>query len=189
VKVVPIIVATLSFVFAPPASAHRMAFHPSLAHRSLRGRAAGQRLIIQHDRRILRRTAWLDRVGPTARHRLYWATWRDRLYSAAELRWTTRNLRVTLAAIRAASAPAVNHLAGWLCIHSREGSWTDEGAPYYGGLQMSYGWMGVVTDAARLSPSQQIALADSVASKHGYRYDWMQHQWPNTFPPCAGYFG
>jgi hypothetical protein len=28
------------------------------------------------------------------------------------------------------------HLAEWRCIHRWEGSWTDPGSPYYGGLQM-----------------------------------------------------
>jgi hypothetical protein len=85
-------------------------------------------------------------------------------------------------------APPIAHLRGWLCIHSREGSWTDEGAPYYGGLQMTYGWMNVVGDAALLSPFQQMARAERVAAAHGFRYDWMEHQWPNTFPPCASLF-
>jgi hypothetical protein len=29
-------------------------------------------------------------------------------------------------------------LRGWLCIHHYEGSWTDSGSPYWGGLQMDY---------------------------------------------------
>src|SRR5690242_12973808 len=28
------------------------------------------------------------------------------------------------------------NFAGWLCIHRYEGSWTDSGSPYWGGLQM-----------------------------------------------------
>jgi hypothetical protein len=28
------------------------------------------------------------------------------------------------------------HLRQFMCIHSHEGSWTDSGSPYYGGLQM-----------------------------------------------------
>src|SRR5207302_1578247 len=32
------------------------------------------------------------------------------------------------------------HLSAWLCIHQYEGSWTDDGAPYYGGLQMDLGF-------------------------------------------------
>lgn len=32
-------------------------------------------------------------------------------------------------------------LAGLLCIHGHEGSWSDPGAPYWGGLQMDRGFM------------------------------------------------
>jgi hypothetical protein len=33
------------------------------------------------------------------------------------------------------------HKSAWLCIQRHEGSWSDAGAPYYGGLQMDYGFM------------------------------------------------
>jgi hypothetical protein len=166
-----------------------MKFHPSLAHRSLSGRAAGQRLILRHDRRVLRRTAWLDAIGPKARHESYWPLWRQRLYHAAELRWTTRNLARTLAAIRARAHPAVGHLSGWLCIHHGEGAWNSQtGNGYYGGLQMTYGWMGLVANAALLSPSQQMAAAETGYRRSGYSHAWLSGQWPNTYPPCAGYF-
>jgi hypothetical protein len=35
----------------------------------------------------------------------------------------------------------VPHRSAWLCIHRFEGSWTDPGPPYYGGLQMDLGFM------------------------------------------------
>ena len=39
--------------------------------------------------------------------------------------------------------PTLSHLAGWLCIHAREGAWNaNTGNGYYGGLQMTYGWLG-----------------------------------------------
>jgi len=41
------------------------------------------------------------------------------------------------AARRLAERPP--HMAQFLCIHRFEGSWTDSGAPYYGGLQMDLG--------------------------------------------------
>jgi CubicO group peptidase (beta-lactamase class C family) len=82
-----------------------------------------------------------------------------------------------------------SHYAGWMCIHDREGAWnSDTGNGYHGGLQMSYGWAGRVGDAAMLSPDQQIAVADAEARVHGYDDGWMRSQWPNTYPPCAGYF-
>ena len=48
-----------------------------------------------------------------------------------------------MAAAVGAGAPAAQHpphLRQFLCIHRYEGSWTDTGAPYYGGLQMDLGF-------------------------------------------------
>lgn len=101
------------------------------------------------------------------------------------LRFGGSEHRAALARL-APATPA--HMAGWLCIHSREGSWTDEGAPYYGGLQMTYGWMGAVGDAAQLSPLDQMWAAERVSARYGFSSAWMSSQWPMTYPPCAGYF-
>lgn len=74
-------------------------------------------------------------------------------------------------------------------MHSREGAWNaNTGNGYFGGLQMTYGWAGRVTNAALLTPAEQIAAAEAEASEHGWSYSWMQSQWPATFPPCAGLF-
>jgi hypothetical protein len=79
--------------------------------------------------------------------------------------------------------------AGWLCIHRREGAWNaSTGNGYYGGLQMTYGWMGLVKDASKLSPAQQMAAAETGYRQSGYSDSWMRGQWPNTYPPCAGLF-
>jgi len=45
--------------------------------------------------------------------------------------------RARAARLRAAHPP---HLGAFLCIHRYEGSWTDGGGPYYGGLQMDLGF-------------------------------------------------
>lgn len=37
--------------------------------------------------------------------------------------------------------PPIPHYSAWMCIHSHEGSWTDLGDPYWGGLQMDRGFM------------------------------------------------
>jgi hypothetical protein len=101
-----------------------------------------------------------------------------------------RELAETRAALRPPPAPQLGHLAGWICIHSREGAWNAQtGNGFYGGLQMTYGWAGRVANAALLSPSAQIAAAENEASRHGWSYSWMSGQWPNTFPPCAALFG
>lgn len=98
-----------------------------------------------------------------------------------------RELAETRTALR--PKPVLGHLAGWICIHNQEGAWNaSTGNGYYGGLQMSYGWAGRVTNAALLSPAQQIAAAEAEAAEHHWNYGWMHGQWPNTFPPCAGHF-
>ncbi len=87
------------------------------------------------------------------------------------------------------SHPPIPHRALWECIHRGEGAWNDEGAPYYGGLQMTYGWDGLVTDAALLSPSQQMRAAEIGYQRSGYSTAWLEGQWPNTSPPCLGFAG
>ena len=99
--------------------------------------------------------------------------------------WRERVDRRHVVEARARFVPSVGHLALWLCIHSGEGSWTDEGAPYYGGLQMTYGWAGLVGDAAQLSPMQQMEAAETGYRRSGYSQAWLFGQWPNTAPPCS----
>jgi hypothetical protein len=81
------------------------------------------------------------------------------------------------------------HAQGWLCIHNLEGAWNAQtGNGYYGGLQMTYGWMGLVQNAALMSPSAQMWAAETGLKANGYSSSWLAGQWPNTYPPCAGYF-
>ena len=89
-----------------------------------------------------------------------------------------------------ASSPAsIPHYSGWLCIHSREGAWNaNTGNGFYGGLQMTYGWMGLVTRADLLSPAQQMRAAETGYRRSGYSDSWMRGQWPQTYPPCARLF-
>jgi hypothetical protein len=92
--------------------------------------------------------------------------------------------------------PTLSHLAGWLCIHSREGAWNDEGDPYWGGLQM--GWWFMQTYGADLlrakgpasnwTPGEQMAAAEGAYVMSGYSDSFMRGQWPRTYPPCAHLF-
>ena len=90
------------------------------------------------------------------------------------------------AARRAAQHPP--HMRQFLCIHHYEGSWSDPGAPYYGGLQMSlgfqshYGWRLLQRKgtADHWSPLEQIWVAErAYASGRGF---W---PWPNTARFCG----
>jgi hypothetical protein len=87
-----------------------------------------------------------------------------------------------------ASSKRPPHYSAWLCIHRYEGSWTDSGAPYYGGLQMDWGFM--ATYAPRLlrakgtadhwTPLEQMWAAERAhASGRGFS------PWPNTARYCG----
>ncbi len=90
------------------------------------------------------------------------------------------------AARRAAQHPP--HLAAWLCIHRYEGSWQDDGSPYYGGLQMDYGFMahyGALLlrqkgPASNWSPLEQMWVAErAYAAGRGF------YAWPNSARVCG----
>jgi len=115
----------------------------------------------------------------------------NKRWNCAAVKWLTREYNETEAVLHPPRvySSSSSHYTGWMCIHAREGSWNAQtGNGYYGGLQMTYGWAGRVGNAALMSPDAQIAAADAEAREHGYSYGWMSSQWPNTFPPCSGYF-
>ncbi len=99
-------------------------------------------------------------------------------------RWIDRMRKARVAARN----PAIGHRALWLCIHSREGAWNAQtGNGFYGGLQMTYGWDGLVGNAALLSPAAQMQAAETGYRRSGYSLAWLEGQWPNTAPPCLAY--
>jgi hypothetical protein len=79
------------------------------------------------------------------------------------------------------------HLAAFLCIHHYEGSWTDAGGPYYGGLQMDLGFQGTYAPhllrtkgtADHWTPLEQIWTAEKAAKSRGF------NPWPNTARFCG----
>ncbi len=104
--------------------------------------------------------------------------WIDRLWSHRRI--TARRL--------AARQPTIAHLALWECIHRGEGAWNAQtGNGFYGGLQMTYGWDGLVGNAALLLPTQQMQAAETGYRRSGYSTAWLEGQWPNTSPPCLQY--
>jgi hypothetical protein len=80
------------------------------------------------------------------------------------------------------------HKAGWLCIHRYEGSWTDGGGPYYGGLQMDLGFQQAYGldllrrkgTADRWTPLEQMWVAER-AHRAGRGF----YPWPNTARYCG----
>ena len=80
------------------------------------------------------------------------------------------------------------HKAAWDCIHRYEGSWSDDGDPYWGGLQMDRGFMKSYAPAFLLrrgwanhwSPREQMWVAENaLAAGRGF---W---PWPNTARECG----
>jgi hypothetical protein len=79
------------------------------------------------------------------------------------------------------------HYQQWLCIHSHEGSWTDTGDPYWGGLQMDRAFMSAYAPAHLLrrgyantwTPLEQMWVAENAYRKRGFG------PWPNTARMCG----
>jgi len=79
------------------------------------------------------------------------------------------------------------HKAQWLCIHRYEGSWTDPGSPYWGGLQMDWGFMSTYGHdllrrkgtADHWTPHEQMWVAERAWRTRGF------YPWPNTARYCG----
>jgi hypothetical protein len=80
------------------------------------------------------------------------------------------------------------HKRAWLCIHHYEATWTDPNPPYYGGLQMDYGFMrrygGSLLrrkgTADHWTPLEQMWVAER-AHRSGRGF----YPWPNTARFCG----
>jgi hypothetical protein len=79
-------------------------------------------------------------------------------------------------------------MRGFMCIHRFEGSWTDPGAPYYGGLQMDWTFMNTYGSdylrawgtADHWPPAVQIAVAmRAYLSGRGF------YPWPTSARLCG----
>jgi hypothetical protein len=64
-------------------------------------------------------------------------TWKQVKWAKVSLRIATKSLKkYTYHSTSNSTGSGV--IGGLLCIHSHEGSWSDSGSPYWGGLQMDY---------------------------------------------------
>jgi len=80
------------------------------------------------------------------------------------------------------------HKSAWDCIHRYEGSWTDPNPPYYGGLQMDWGFMSAYGGellrrkgtADHWTPLEQMWVAEN-ALRAGRGF----YPWPNTARMCG----
>jgi hypothetical protein len=111
---------------------------------------------------------------------------RDRLWADG-----TGLKRYALSHIRHAQQkmiPLIPHERQWECIHQYEGSWSDTGDPYWGGLQMdrsfisSYGWDFIKRFGgyANVWP----VWAQMQAAERAYRSRGFA-PWPNTARMCG----
>jgi hypothetical protein len=106
--------------------------------------------------------------------------------SPSAVQRTATEWRIRLAEARE-NALHPPHLKQFLCIHGYEGSWTDTGEPYFGGLQMdrsfqqSYGgWLYAKKGTAdHWTPLEQIWVAEQALKSRGF---W---PWPNTARYCG----
>jgi hypothetical protein len=105
----------------------------------------------------------------------------DDAAGAAEL-WRRR------AAAAEARAQHPPHLRQWLCIHHYEGSWTDAGAPYYGGLQMDLGFQrryGGRLLQAKGTADHWLPLEQIWVAERAHRTGRGFYPWPNTARACG----
>ena len=91
----------------------------------------------------------------------------------------------------AASPPvrSLKRFSAWVCIHSHEARWDDQGDPYWGGLQMDREFMNTYgRDMVRKyhgwahlwTPADQIRVAErAYVSGRGF------YPWPNTARMCG----
>jgi hypothetical protein len=110
---------------------------------------------------------------------------RNRRWSCAAVKWLTKERNQTEAILAALARPP--HYEQWLCIHSYEGSWTDPNAPFWGGLQMDYGFqqayggdlLRAKGTADHWTPLEQMWVAERAYKTRGF------YPWPNTARYCG----
>jgi hypothetical protein len=129
--------------------------------------------------RRLRSTTWRWQAVMGMRRSHFMAA----LDTRRALRFWSRQARY---ARRLATRPP--HKSAWLCIHRYEGSWTDSGDPYWGGLQMDRGFMYAYAPRVLLrrglanhwTPIEQMWVAER-AHRSGRGF----YPWPNTARHCG----
>ena len=94
--------------------------------------------------------------------------------------------RATIVKRRFVAGPA--HRSAWLCIHRYEGSWRDDGGPYYGGLQMDIGFQehyGRMLLRAKGTANHWTPLEQMWIAERAYQSGRGFYPWPNTARYCG----
>lgn len=114
----------------------------------------------------------------------------------AELRqgmlWLRDYARQHISTAQTRLHPLPAHHALWQCLHPHEAiDWHNQdtgGNGHYGGLQMSYNWLGIVHgNPANLSPLAQEWAAETGYRQSGYSSAWLWGQWQQTLGFCTKY--
>lgn len=181
-KLVIYLVVVLALVMATDAQSRNAALlvshHPR--HATLRQIEASQQGNISHNHYV-------------CRHGGGW----NQIRSCKALVWLKREYKKTEAKLHPKVTASVGHWAGWACItngatptSAHEGNGYN--GSYTGRLGMTTPWAGHYPQAGKdwvhSDISYVYSVAEQEASKHKWSPVWMAGQWPQTYPPCAGYF-
>jgi hypothetical protein len=93
-----------------------------------------------------------------------------------------------VAARTAYAAQHPPHARAWACIHRYEGSWSDSGAPYYGGLQMDLSFQrayGRDLLARKGTADHWTPLEQMWVAERAYRAGRGFYAWPHTARFCG----
>jgi hypothetical protein len=171
--------ALLAIALVPPANARR----EEIKRDDPATGAKLARLLYQIDRHREETWRW-QRV--MLRPRSAYGASAESVRSLAYRQWVVNlwRQRAVRAKLQAQNPP---HKAQWLCIHRFEGSWSDPGSPYYGGLQMdrefqaTYGGslLRAKGTADHWTPLEQMWVAERAYKTRGF---W---PWPNTARYCG----
>jgi hypothetical protein len=174
------LIAVLALIVATDAYPHSaiLVVHPK-GH-TLRAIAASQKVNIKHNRYVCRHGGGWNQIRSCKA-----LVWLKREYNETEVKLHPR-------------VSAASHWKGWSCI-THGPNFNDTGyhegngynGSYTGPLGMSTPWAGYYPptgDWVTTPVATVYAIAERVAAANHFRYSWMAGQWPQTFPPCAGYF-
>jgi hypothetical protein len=110
------------------------------------------------------------------------------VYHRNLLRNSIRGLRQVQREVEDSLIP---HKALWLCLHRHEAiDWYNRDTGHnghYGGLQMTYRWLGLISGYAyNLTPFQQMLAAETGYRNSHYSYAWLSGQW-TTLGYCTSF--
>jgi hypothetical protein len=175
-RITAVLAAFAAFFVSGVSPAHAGFVHPRvpITEMSLQRQSTYWKWSVSHYRYVCEHGTGKVRAGHCAALR----------WSLPKLRAVVRQLHPVRPAMPSALPP---HESLWLCIHGGEGAWNaNTGNGYYGGLQMTYGWLGLIPGrASDLSPLQQMWAAETGYRQAGFSQSWLFGQWPNTSPPCV----